>query len=249
MLLRPRERLIFIGDSITDCGRRRPVGEGPYAQALGDGYVSLVDSALTAAYPDYEIHVVNMGVAGNTIRDLRVRWRSDVLEMHPSWLAIMIGINDVWRRFDPPMLAEQAISTEEYVETLESLIQQARPSLLGLILMTPYLLEKDRGEPMRALMDQFGAAMRHAAEKHNAVFVDTQAAFDVVLRWLQPAQLAEDRIHVNQAGHAILARALLHQIGYDWGRLQAQGIGAPGSMTNSGEAPGPGANPSGGRTR
>lgn len=28
MLLKPNQKLVMIGDSVTDCGRARPVGEG-----------------------------------------------------------------------------------------------------------------------------------------------------------------------------------------------------------------------------
>ncbi|MEN8173855.1 MAG: GDSL-type esterase/lipase family protein, partial [Chloroflexota bacterium] len=88
MIIEPKSRLVFIGDSITDCGRKRPVGEGRFNQALGDGYVSLVDAALTATYPDYAIKTINMGISGNTIRDLKARWQRDVLDINPDWLVI-----------------------------------------------------------------------------------------------------------------------------------------------------------------
>ncbi|MFN8378973.1 MAG: GDSL-type esterase/lipase family protein [Anaerolineae bacterium] len=44
--------------------------------------------------------VINMGVGGNTVRDLAARWESDVTALNPDWLSICIGINDVWRQFD-----------------------------------------------------------------------------------------------------------------------------------------------------
>lgn len=48
MLLQPNTKLLFIGDSITDCGRDRPVGEG---WGLGNGYVSLLHALLNSTYP------------------------------------------------------------------------------------------------------------------------------------------------------------------------------------------------------
>ena len=66
------EKLLFIGDSVTDDNRARPVGEGNNA-ALGNGFVRLIDAYLAAEYPERNIHVVNMGVSGNTSRDL-VGW-------------------------------------------------------------------------------------------------------------------------------------------------------------------------------
>jgi lysophospholipase L1-like esterase len=98
-------KLVMIGDSITDCGRSRPVGEGLF-DAIGKGYVAYVDALLGAAYPERQIRVVNMGCSGNTVRDLAARWQTDVLDLQPDWLSIMIGINDVWRQFDIPRQPE-----------------------------------------------------------------------------------------------------------------------------------------------
>ena len=77
MLIQPNSRLLFIGDSITDCGRKRPIGSGGFDQALGNGYVSLVDAALAAVYPDFAISTINMGINGDTVPkvlQLRTRW-------------------------------------------------------------------------------------------------------------------------------------------------------------------------------
>jgi hypothetical protein len=38
MLIAPHSKVVMTGDSITDCGRARPVGEG-LGGALGNGYV------------------------------------------------------------------------------------------------------------------------------------------------------------------------------------------------------------------
>jgi lysophospholipase L1-like esterase len=214
MQLQPGVRLLFIGDSITDCGRKRPIGKGKSDQALGNGFVSLVDAALTATYPDHEIHVINMGVSGDTVYDLSARWTSDVIDLGPDWLVIKIGINDVWQNFS--YACDESLIF--YKETLDDLVKQIRSSLRGLVLMTPYILEPNRKQPIRMMIDHYGSAVRTLAEKHSAVFVDTQATFDTVLQWIDPMELAPDRVHVNLVGHMILARAFLQRIDYDWKR-------------------------------
>jgi len=50
MKIPPRSKLVFIGDSITDCERARPVGEGLFG-AVGKGYVAIVDGLLGAIHP------------------------------------------------------------------------------------------------------------------------------------------------------------------------------------------------------
>ncbi len=213
LILPPNSKLVMIGDSITDCERARPIGEGLFG-ALGKGYVAQVEATLTAALPDRRIRVINMGTSGNTVRDLAARWRADVRDLNPDWLSIMIGINDVWRQFDSPLQAEKHVPLDEYADTLETLVSQTRPYLQGLVLMTPYVIEPNRADAMRAMMDRYGAAVKAVAQRHNAIFIDTQTAFDRVLEHLHPMTLAWDRIHPNAAGHAVLARAFLSALGF-----------------------------------
>ena len=215
MIIQPESKLLMIGDSITDCGRARPVGEGLF-NALGNGYVCFVDGLLTASYPAHRIRVVNMGISGNTVRDLKDRWQSDVLDLKPDWLSVFIGINDVWGHFGNAFQPEYRVSLDEYTRTLDQLLLLTSPALKGLILMTPYFIEPNHADPMREMMDQYGAAVRQLAEKYKAILVDTQAAFDAVLTHLHPMALAEDRVHPAHAGHMILARAFLQAIGYSW---------------------------------
>lgn len=213
--IQPASKLVMIGDSITDCERKRPIGEGLF-NALGKGYVSLVDSLLQATYPQARIRVINMGTGGNTVRDLHDRWQTDVVDLQPDWLSIMIGINDVWRQFDSPWQTEWHVSLDEYQRTLETLVATTRPSVKGLILLTPYVLEPNRADPMRRMMDDYGAVVQQLATKHDAIYVDTQAAFDAVLVHLHPMALAWDRIHPTLTGHMVLARAFLQALGYEW---------------------------------
>jgi len=215
MLIQPGSKLVMIGDSITDSGRQRPVGEGLF-EALGKGYVSIVNGLIGAAIPGDRIRVVNMGISGNTVRDLESRWETDVVGLNPDWLSVMIGINDVWRQFDSPLQAEWHVMIGEYETILDRLCAKTRPSLKGLVLMAPYFIEPNRSDPMRAMMDRYGAVVKKLASKHKAVFVDTQAAFDDVLANMHPVAMAWDRIHPNTVGHAVIARAFLKAVGYVW---------------------------------
>ena len=215
MLIEPKSKLLMIGDSITDCGRAFPIGE-TINEGLGNGYVSLVNALLMLTYPGHQIRTVNMGISGNTVLDLERRWESDVLGLNPDWLSVLIGINDVWRNFDPLSQTEELISREKYAHILEKLVSRTRPQLKGLILMTPYFIEPNKLEPMRAMMDDFGAIVRQLALTYHAIFVDTQAAMVVAMKDILPMSLALDGVHPNQIGHMILARAFLSSIGFEW---------------------------------
>jgi lysophospholipase L1-like esterase len=210
-------KLVMIGDSITDCGRSRPVGEGLF-EASGKGYVTLVDALLGTSYPERAIRVVNMGCSGNTVRDLKNRWQTDVLDLQPDWLSIMIGINDVWRQFDLPRQPECHVLPAEYEATLNELVKLTKPRLKGLVLMTPFYIEPNPKDAMRARMDEYGAIVKKVAKKHKTLVVDTQAAMDAVLKHYYPATLGWDRVHPNQTGHMVLARAFLNGIGFQYHR-------------------------------
>lgn len=218
MQLEHNSQLLFIGDSITDCGRKRPIGEGGFDQALGNGYVSLVNAAITAIYPDFAIKVINMGISGNTVLDLDSRWKRDVLALNPDWLSILIGINDVWWLFNQGWRPGNQPNINDYTQTLDDLIHQVRPNLHGLILMTPYYLEPDLNDPLRMMMDRYGEVVKELASKHNAILVDSQAYFDRILSWMDPFDLAPDRVHINLTGHMILTRAFLSSIEFSWER-------------------------------
>jgi len=68
-------KIVFIGDSITDCGRRDPQSEG-----LGvHGYVRIFSEMMTTREPQKKVEILNRGIGGNTVDDLRARWNEDVL--------------------------------------------------------------------------------------------------------------------------------------------------------------------------
>ena len=213
MKLKPNNKLVMIGDSVTDAGRAQPVGEGLF-EAHGKGYVNMVNSLLWAVYPGHKLRVANLGSAGHTVRDLKGRWQRDVLDLKPDWLSIMIGTNDVWRQFDLPHQPEVHVGLAEYESTLDELVQKTLPEIQGLVLMTPFMMEPNSREPMRARMDKYGAVVKKLAKRHGTILVDTQAAFDVALKHIHPMALAWDRIHPNSSGHMILARAFLQGVGF-----------------------------------
>jgi lysophospholipase L1-like esterase len=211
--IHPNSTLLMIGDSITDCGRVSPVTE-TVRDSLGYGYVKLIHNMLAATCPRQHIRIINRGISGNTVRDLTARWQSDVLDLRPDWLSILIGINDVWPKFDACQPDEWYVSIKEYEYTLESLIRTTQPQLKGMVLMTPYCIEPNREDPMRAMMDRYGDVVRRLAGQYQSILVDTQAAFEAVLTEVRPAALALDRVHLKPAGHMILAQAFLKAVVY-----------------------------------
>lgn len=211
MILAPGSSLLFVGDSITDCGRTRPVGESAF-NGLGNGYVMLVDAYLQVRWGQSRIRVQNMGVSGNTVRDLSERWDDDVLDAKPDWVSVMIGINDVWRQFDRHLEVESHVRLPEYRSTLNSLVGMAKDKCQGVVVMSPFFAEPNIEDPMRSLMDEYGASAMEVAQRNDAIYIDVQNELDALMAHVPPMALGWDRIHLSPAGHMMIAMAFLEAI-------------------------------------
>ncbi len=214
MLFEEKDTVLFIGDSISDYERAKPVGEGLF-NAWGHSYVACAGALLGCMYPELGLRVVNMGIGGNQIRHLKERWQTDVLDRRPDWVSVLIGINDVWRQFDSPQMPESHVPPEEFEKTYEELIQGTLPHVKGMILMTPYYMEPNRQDSMRARMDEYGAIVKKLAEKYGLVFVDLQAGWDRLFRYMHSTNIAWDRVHPNQTGCMYIAKQFLEAVGAD----------------------------------
>ena len=214
MIFEKGDTIVFIGDSISDYDRKRPVGEGLF-NGWGTSYVANVGALLGCMYPEMRIRVKNVGISGNQVRDLDRRWQTDVLDLKPDWVSVLIGINDVWRQFDSPLQTEEHVPLDEFEQTYEKLILQTLPHVRGMILMTPFFMEPSRQDAMRARMDEYGAVVKKLAEKHGLVFVDLQSAWDRLFEHMHPCNIAWDRIHPNQTGHMYIAKQFLAAVGAD----------------------------------
>lgn len=217
MLFLKNQRILFTGDSVTDFGRKRPVGEGLH-DGVGTGYVRYAESFLNAFYPELNLRVSNTGISGNTSRDLLLRFETDVLALAPDWVSILIGINDVWRQFDSPTLPNQHVLPEEYAANLEEMVTRLQGKA-NVILMTPYYMEPNQEDAMRRRMDEYGAIVRRVAEHHGCLFVDLQAMFDRYFQTRHSSFIAWDRVHPNHTGAMLIANEVLRAVGFDKERL------------------------------
>ena len=216
LLFEKGDRILFIGDSIGDYGRGHPFGDTP--ADWGESYISLIGGLLQSTYPELDLRICNVCTDGDQTRDLLRRWETDVIAWKPDWVCVLIGINDVWRRYDRPDHAEEAVPIEEYEANLEKLISGTRNLVRGMVLMTPFFMIRDREDAMRADMDRYGAVMKRVGEKYGYPVVDTQQAWDEYFArsGRHPHAITWDCIHPNRVGRAILCRAFLKAVGYEW---------------------------------
>ena len=198
--------IVFIGDSITDAGRR----DDP-DRHLGHGYVRLVTEALAArgdARP-----TVNAGISGNRAVDLRARWEPDALALDPELLSVYVGVNDTWRRYDN----DDPTTAEAFETTYRSLLAEAQDRLAPrMILVEPFVL------PVTAEQEHWGeedldakrAVVAKLAADFGAAFVPLQSLlFEAAAQHGAGrggrAALAEDGVHPTALGSELIAGAWL----------------------------------------
>ncbi|WP_161883730.1 SGNH/GDSL hydrolase family protein [Deinococcus alpinitundrae] len=198
------ERWVFIGDSITDTGRR----EDP--EGYGDGYVSRIREQLLVGDPACTTDILNRGVSGDTVRELRQRWQTDVTALKPDLLSVKIGVNDVWRSFDGA--PDRAVNADEYRATLRGLLGEASALDCRLVLVTPFLVEPDRQEAMRREVEARAHIVAELAHEFGATLVELQPAFDEAMDASSPECWAPDRVHPSGPGHLLIAREWLRAV-------------------------------------
>ena len=171
---------------------------------------------LAAYYPERRIRVTNSGISGNTSRDLLERFQRDVVDLKPDWVSICIGINDVWRQFDTPAMPDGQVLPEEYERNVEQMILAVKEEVKGIFLLSPYYMEPNREDRMRARMDEYVAICGELAKKHGCVFVDFQKVYEDYCKIRHSTFIAWDRVHPNRVGATLMARAFLEQCGFDY---------------------------------
>lgn len=215
MLFDKNDTILFTGDSVTDCGRMRPVGEGELFESLGTGYVRAIDTVLQAFAPELQLRIVNTGIGGNKVTDLEKRWQTDVMDLKPDWLCVLIGVNDSYSQFHSPFVPSWHTDIKTYSRTLESLVEQAKPRTKGMILMSPFIVDINAEDPARCKVLEYANAMKDIAKKHNTHFIDLQGVLDEYCKYRHPSFLTLDRIHPNFIGSMLIAKAFLKEAGLE----------------------------------
>lgn len=215
MIFENYDRIVFAGDSVTDMGSAQPVGEGLFDNT-GRSYVRVIENMLSTYYPEIFIRVTNSGISGNTSKDLLARYDRDVIDLKPDWVSICIGINDVWRQFDSPPMRDTQVMPDEYEKNVEEMILKTKDKVKGIFILSPYIIEPNRQDWMRARMDEYTAICKKLAEKYNCTFVDFQKMYEDYCKYRHSSYIAWDRIHPNQIGATLMAKTFLEKCGFDY---------------------------------
>ena len=190
-------RLLFQGDSITDGNRGR--GADPN-HILGHGYCFIVAAKYGAAHPERTLLFMNRGVSGNTVLDLQARWQKDTLELKPTVLSVLIGINDSGKQ----------VPLELFEATYDRLLTETKAALpaVKVVLGEPFYLPKGghrAGDPKEADVRARQEIVARLAKKHGTALVRFQRVFDDACTRAPADYWIWDGVHPTYSGHQLMA--------------------------------------------
>ncbi|MFC1484447.1 SGNH/GDSL hydrolase family protein [Candidatus Neomarinimicrobiota bacterium] len=202
--LQSGDRIIFLGDSITQ------MGDEP------GGYVSLVRDTLAARHPGLDLEVIGAGISGNKVPDLQERLSTDVLALRPSVVFIYIGINDVWHS----TMAWGGTPKDRFEDGLTRIIERITATGANAILCTPTVIGErhDGTNPLDDMLDEYANISRRVARETGIPLLDLRKIFLKSLRTdnlenVDKGILTNDGVHLNAAGNRLAAGKVLHVFG------------------------------------
>lgn len=211
-------KILFQGDSLTDCGRDK-TGKNPVC-AYGYGYVNLIASRLLCDYPDTVVY--NRAYNGSRIADTYSRWIEDALNVDCNILSILSGVNDIG--FGIRM--NQGADAKKFEFIYDLMIKEAleKNPKLKIVLCEPFLFKIEENTPELGvdIVDNWDIwngelkerqnIVRSLAKKYNAVFVPFGERFEEALKKAPPQHWSIDCIHATNAGHELMARVWLEYV-------------------------------------
>ena len=172
------QRVVFYGDSITDAWGRRQ------------------GSTFFPGKPSY----LNRGISGQTTAQMVVRFRQDVIDLHPAAVLILAGTNDI--------AGNTGIATVEMIEdNFRSMTELAQTNHIKVILASILPVSKypwRRGLEPADKVRTLNAWLKNYAQANGATYLDYYSALTNDQGGMNP-NLASDGVHPTAAGYTIMA--------------------------------------------
>jgi len=210
--LAPNEVILFQGDSITDAGRRKDPKDADVPNttgALGSGYAYLAAAELLLRHAEKKPVIYNRGISGNKVYQLAERWDKDCLDLKPTVLSILIGVNDFWHT----LTGNYQGTVKTYTDDYKALLDRTRQRLPGvkLIIGEPFAVAgvKAVDEKWYPAFQDYQAAARSLAAQYNATLIPYQNIFDQAQKRAPGAYWTGDGVHPSIAGNQLMAQAWL----------------------------------------
>lgn len=142
---------------------------------------------------------VNRGISGQTTPQMLVRFRQDVINLKPSVVVILAGINDIAGNTGPSTI-------EGIADNIMSMAELAKANNIKVVLcsvLPAFDFPWRQGlEPAEKVV-KLNALLKSYAEKHNFVYVDYFTAMANESNGLKN-ELGNDGVHPNATGYSIM---------------------------------------------
>lgn len=204
--------VLFQGDSITDAGREKQKQQPNNPASFGSGYAFLAASALLNEQASKELIIYNRGISGNKVFQLADRWQNDCIDLKPSVLSILIGVNDFWHKLEGKYDGTVEVYENDYRKLLQDTLK-ALPEVM-LVICEPFAVVGGSAvnDQWPAAFDGYRTAARKIAQEFNATFIPFQTIFDEAQKHAPGKYWAADGVHPSMAGAALMAEAWLKAV-------------------------------------
>jgi lysophospholipase L1-like esterase len=195
--------VVFVGDSLVN------------RSSEDHGMLDRVREDLESRRPGASFELVNAGVNGDRIADIRARLAADVLGVEPVAVVLYWDSDAADAEDGDEAPATSARLRAEYERDLDGVLGLLRASTRHVVVAGPTLLgEEPHGANAKDhVLDAYAAINHRLARKHRAAWVDTRhAAFEWLSRHRAAGaagwRLTEDGEHLNDAGARLVADEL-----------------------------------------
>ncbi len=190
-------KILFQGDSITDCGRNR---EAFYD--LGPGYPKLVADYLRESYPQLKFEFINRGISANKTKDLLNRLEEDAISLQPDIISILIGVNDTWHCTDDKNWIPNEVFESNYRTILEDIKNKTQAKI---IMLEQYVLDFPGNEAFHNDIDEKIQITRKLAREYADAFVPLDGLFASACVIEEPSYWTLEGVHPTEEGHELIA--------------------------------------------
>jgi lysophospholipase L1-like esterase len=204
--------VLFQGDSITDMHRKKDDQAANSPAALGLGYPFLTVGELLYRYPGKRLKCYNKGISGNKVYQLADRWDADCLDLKPTVLSILVGVNDFWHTLVNGYKGTVKTYRDDYVALLDR-TKQKLPEV-KLIIGEPYAVKgvKAVDEKWYPVFNEYRQAAREIADRFGAAFIPYQDVYDKAQKSAPGSYWTVDGVHPSLAGARLMAQAWLETV-------------------------------------
>lgn len=194
-------KIFFQGDSITDCERNREDNHNL------SGYTQMIKNALGNKF-----EYVNYAISGDTSAQMIARHESEIIKEKPDIFVLMIGVNDLWRRFDGyPQMALFPLETLSNVVKSLGIVKTINPECKT-VLLEPYILTGPANlkEPAEGLYKELISLLR----KNVKPIVDSYIELNDEMTLIHENKylLSDDGVHPNLEGNKFIANKVVEYL-------------------------------------